>query len=79
MALFVFLLRMVAPSSVQPLVVGQHKQNNLPPYDMAYITEAMIGQALFGRVDIFTGIDEITVNNVVDEVNSALIYHLQKK
>lgn len=77
MALFVFLLRMVAPSSVQPLVVGQHKQNNLPQYDMAYITEAMIGQALFGRVDIYTGIDEITRDNVVDEVNSALIYHLQ--
>lgn len=44
---------------------------------MAYITEQMIGQALFGRVDIYTGVDKITAENVVDEVNSALVYHLQ--
>ena len=44
---------------------------------MAYIAEAITGQALFGRVDIYTGIDKITSENVVDEVNSALIYHLQ--
>lgn len=32
---------------------------------------------LFGRRDIFTAVDELTEDNVVDEVNSALVYHLQ--
>lgn len=31
---------------------------------------------LFGRRDIYTTVDEITEENVIDEVNSALTYHL---
>lgn len=31
---------------------------------------------LFGRRDIYTTADEITEKNVVDEVNSALVYHI---
>lgn len=31
---------------------------------------------LFGRRDIFTAVDELTEDNVIDEVNSALVYHL---
>lgn len=31
---------------------------------------------LFGRRDIYTTADEITEDNVIDEVNSALVYHL---
>lgn len=31
---------------------------------------------LFGRRDIYTAVEEITENNVIDEVNSALVYHL---
>lgn len=31
---------------------------------------------LFGRRDIFTAVDELTEKNVIDEVNSALVYHL---
>ena len=35
------------------------------------------GRVLYGRRDIFSGVDEITEENVIDEVNSALVYHLQ--
>ena len=31
---------------------------------------------LFGRRDIYTTVDEITADNVIDEVNSALVYHI---
>lgn len=31
---------------------------------------------LFGRRDIFTAVEELTEKNVIDEVNSALTYHL---
>ena len=31
---------------------------------------------LFGRRDIFTAVEELTEENVIDEVNSALTYHL---
>ncbi len=37
----------------------------------------MISGFLFGRRDIYTAVDEITAENVLDEVNSALVYHLQ--
>ena len=36
-----------------------------------------IGRILFGRRDIFSGVDEITRDNIIDEVNSALVYHMQ--
>lgn len=36
-----------------------------------------IASFLFGRRDIFSAVDEITADNVLDEVNSALVYHLQ--
>lgn len=32
---------------------------------------------LFGRRDIFSAVDKITPDNVIDEVNSAITYHLQ--
>ena len=35
------------------------------------------GRVLFGRRDIFSGVDEITEDNVIAEVNSALVYHMQ--
>ena len=31
---------------------------------------------LFGRRDIFTAVEDLTEDNVIDEVNSALVYHL---
>ena len=37
----------------------------------------VVSGALFGRRDIFTAIDELTADNVVGEVNSALVYHFQ--
>ena len=36
-----------------------------------------IGRILFGRRDIFSGVDEITRDNIISEVNSALVYHMQ--
>ena len=33
----------------------------------------VVSGALFGRRDIFTAIDELTADNVVGEVNSALV------
>lgn len=35
------------------------------------------GRVLFGRRDIYSGVDEITEGNVISEVNSALVYHMQ--
>lgn len=32
---------------------------------------------LFGRRDIYSSVEELTEDNVIDEVNSALVYHLQ--
>ena len=36
-----------------------------------------VGQELFGRRDIYSGVDEITRDNIIGEVNSALVYHMQ--
>lgn len=36
-----------------------------------------MSRVLYGRRDIFSGVDEITEKNVISEVNSALVYHLQ--
>lgn len=38
--------------------------------------EAPSAPTLFGRRDIYTTADEITEDNVIDEVNSALVFHL---
>ena len=35
------------------------------------------GRVLFGRRDIFSGVEEITAENVIEEVNSALVYHME--
>lgn len=43
----------------------------------ARVTEYNPGRVLFGRRDIYAGVDEITEDNVISEVNSALVYHLQ--
>lgn len=44
----------------------------------ARVTEYGIpGRILYGRRDIFSGVDEVTEENVISEVNSALVYHLQ--
>lgn len=43
----------------------------------ARVTEYDHGRILFGRRDIYAGVDEITEDNVISEVNSALVYHLQ--
>lgn len=37
----------------------------------------IIDVPLFGRRDIVTSVEEITAENVVDEVNSALVFHLR--
>ena len=37
---------------------------------------AVVAPLLFGRSDIYATADEITADNVIDEVNTALIYHL---
>jgi SPP1 family phage portal protein len=39
--------------------------------------EKTIAGFLFGRRDIFTSVDELTEENVVGEVNSAIVYHMQ--
>ncbi len=36
-----------------------------------------MSRVLYGRRDIFSGVEEITEENVISEVNSALVYHLQ--
>lgn len=39
--------------------------------------KSVIRNDLFGRLDIYATYDEITRDNVIDEVNSALVYHMQ--
>ncbi len=46
--------------------------NNTP----TLVPEAPMNPLLFGRRDIYTTVDEITEDNVIDEVNSALTYHI---
>ena len=36
-----------------------------------------MSRVLYGRRDIYSGVSEITEDNVISEVNSALVYHLQ--
>ena len=36
-----------------------------------------MSRVLYGRRDIYSGVEEITADNVISEVNSALVYHLQ--
>ena len=45
----------------------ENKVNNSP----------VIRNDMFGRLDIYSTYDEITEDNIVDELNSALIYHVQ--
>ena len=35
------------------------------------------GRILYGRRDIYSGVDEINEENVISEVNSALVFHIQ--
>ena len=37
----------------------------------------VITNTMFGRLDIYASFDEITPDNVIDELNSALTYHMQ--
>lgn len=39
--------------------------------------ETLLNGFLFGRRDIFTAVDDLDETNVLDEVNSALVFHLQ--
>ena len=39
--------------------------------------KSVIRNDLFGRLDIYATYDEITGDNVIEEVNSALVYHMQ--
>ena len=39
--------------------------------------KSVIKNDLFGRLDIYATYDEITEANIIDEVNSALVYHIQ--
>ena len=39
--------------------------------------KSVIKNDLFGRLDIYATYDEITEANIIDEVNSALVYHMQ--
>lgn len=36
-----------------------------------------MSRVLYGRRDIYSGVDEITEDNIISEVNSALVFHLQ--
>ena len=38
---------------------------------------SVITNTMFGRLDIYASFDEITPENVVEELNSALVYHVQ--
>lgn len=40
-------------------------------------TEAVLSANMFGRRQIFATVEEITADNVIQEVNSALAYHVQ--
>ena len=48
-----------------------YRQSNTAP-----IPDAPSNPLLFGRRDIYTTVDEITADNVIEEVNTALTYHL---
>ena len=37
----------------------------------------VISNDLYGRLDIYATSDEITADNVIDELNSALPYHVK--
>ena len=37
----------------------------------------VIRNDMFGRLDIYASYDEITEDNIVSELNSALVYHIQ--
>lgn len=50
------------------------------PNDIETTTEnnrSVIRNDLFGRLDIYATYDEIDEGNIIDEVNSALVYHVQ--
>ena len=40
-------------------------------------SKPVIRNDMFGRLDIYSTYDEITAENLVDELNSALVYHIQ--
>ena len=40
-------------------------------------SKPVIRNDMFGRLDIYSTYDEITADNLVDELNSALVYHIQ--
>ena len=40
-------------------------------------SKPVIRTDMFGRLDIYSTYDEITAENLVDELNSALVYHIQ--
>lgn len=40
-------------------------------------TESVIRTDMFGRLDIYASFDDITADNVKEELNSALVYHIQ--
>ena len=40
-------------------------------------TNATITNDMFGRLDIYASFEEITAENIVNELNSALVYHVQ--
>ena len=44
---------------------------------MSEETRTVITNNLFGRLDIYSSFDEITADNVKEELNSALVYHMQ--
>lgn len=44
---------------------------------MSEETRTVITNNLFGRLDIYSSFDEITAENVKEELNSALVYHMQ--
>ena len=40
-------------------------------------TSPIVRNDLFGRLDIYSTVDEVTADNIVEELNSALTYHVQ--
>lgn len=42
-----------------------------------YNVAPVIRNDMFGRLDIYASFDEITSDNIVEELNSALVYHVQ--
>lgn len=47
------------------------------PNDTLTENASVIRNDLFGRLDIYASFDDITPENIVDELNSALIYHVK--